>query len=99
MSTYSSPIPAEALVEAREQVLAGAAALAVRAGPHVVARLRRDDELVAERAQVVTQEPAERLLRRPVRRPVVVREVEVRNSEIAGSSSPLRPVRRYAMRS
>ena len=42
----------EALVEAREEVLARAA-VAVRAGPHVVAGLRRDDELVAERAQVL----------------------------------------------
>ena len=38
----------EALVEAREQVLARPP-LAVRAGPHVVAGLRRDDELVAVR--------------------------------------------------
>ena len=41
--------PREALVEACEQVLARSP-LAVRAGPHVVAGLRRDDDLVAIRA-------------------------------------------------
>ena len=42
----------EALVEAREQVLARSP-FAVRARPHVVAGLRRDDELVAVVPQVV----------------------------------------------
>ena len=73
--------PLEALVEAREQVLARAP-LAVRAGPHVVARLRRDDELVAVRREVVAEQAAEVLLRGAVRRPVVVREVEVRDAEV-----------------
>ena len=73
--------PREALVEAREQVLARAP-LAVRPGPHVVAGLRRDDELVAVRPQVVREDPAEVLLGRAGRRPVVVREVEVRDAEI-----------------
>ena len=75
------PHARERLVERREQVLARAP-LAVRAGPHVVAGLRRDHELVAVRAEVVAQHPAERLLGRAVRRPVVVRQVEVRDAEV-----------------
>src|SRR5581483_9424439 len=46
------------------------------------ARLRRDDELVAVRAEVAAHELAERPLRRAVRRAVVVREVEVRDPEV-----------------
>ena len=42
------PHPAEALVEARQEVLARSP-LAVGAGPHVVAGLRRDDDLVPVR--------------------------------------------------
>ena len=71
----------EALVEAREQVLAGAP-FAVGTGPHVVAGFRRDDELVAIRTQILVHERSEVLLGRAVRRPVVVGEVEVRDPEI-----------------
>ena len=73
--------PREALVEAREEVLARAV-VAIRSGPHVVAGLRRDDELVPEGAQVLLDEHAEVLLRRAVRRPVVVRQVEVGDPEV-----------------
>src|SRR5256884_3546946 len=41
----------QALVEAREQVLAGAP-LAVRARPHEISGLRRDDQLVAGARQI-----------------------------------------------
>jgi hypothetical protein len=75
------PHAAEALVEAREQVLARPP-LPVRPRPHVVARFRRDDELVAVRTEIVTQELAERLLGRTVRRAVVVREIEVRDPQV-----------------
>ena len=71
----------EALVEAREQVLA-AAEVAVGAGPHVVAGLGRDHELVAEGREVLLQQGAERLLGGAVGRAVVVGEVEVRDAEI-----------------
>ena len=71
----------QARVEAREEVLAGAP-LPVRARPHVVARLARDDQLVAKRGEVLLEQPSEVLLGRAVRRPVVVREVEVRDAEI-----------------
>ena len=73
--------PLETLIEAREHVLPRAP-LPVRARPHVVAGLRRDDELVAVRLQVSSQKSPEVLLRRAVRRPVVVREVEVRDAEV-----------------
>ena len=85
------PEPREALVEAREQVLARAP-VAVRARPHVVAGLRRDDQLVAVGPEVVAQQPAEVLLRRAVRRAVVVREVEVRDAEVEGAAHD-RPAR------
>src|SRR3977135_2261466 len=45
----------EALIEARQEVLARAP-LAVRAGPHVVAGLRGDDELVAPRPDVLRED-------------------------------------------
>ncbi len=75
----------EALVEAGEEVLARAA-VTVGAGPHVVAGFRGDDELVAERLQVVAQESAEVLFRGAVRRPVVVGQVEVGHSEVEGAT-------------
>ncbi len=71
----------QALVEARQQVLARAE-IAVRAGPHVVPRLGRDHELVAEGREILLQEHPERLLGGSVGRPVVVREVEVRDAEV-----------------
>src|SRR6185436_268328 len=49
---------------------------------HVVSRLRRDDELVTIGAEVLRVDPAEALLGRPVRRPVVVRQVEVRHATV-----------------
>ena len=75
----------EALVEAREQVLA-AAEVAVGAGPHVVAGLRRDHELVAEGREILLQQGAERLLGGAVGRAVVVGEVEVRDAEVEGAA-------------
>ena len=78
------PEPAEALVEAGQQVLARAA-VAVRPRPHVPAGLGRDDQLVAERREVAAQEAAEVLLGRAVRRPVVVGQVEVGDAEVEGA--------------
>ena len=75
------PHALQALVEAREQVLARAP-LAVRARPHVVAGLGGDDQLVAVGHEVLAVQPAEVDLGRSVRRPVVVREVEVRDAEV-----------------
>src|SRR5580693_6621135 len=49
--------PAQRLVQAGQQVLAGAP-FAVRAGPHVVAGLGRDDQLVAVGPEVLPHDPA-----------------------------------------
>src|SRR4029077_15242620 len=65
------PHPPEALVEACQQVLARAP-FAVRAPPHVVARLRRYDELVSVWREIKPEDVTEPLLRRAVGRPVVV---------------------------
>ena len=75
------PHPTEALVEAGEQIFA-AAPFPVRAGPHVVAGLGRDDQFVAIGAEIAPQHLAEEFLGRPRRRPVVVGEVEVGDAEI-----------------
>src|SRR5262249_17203924 len=85
------PHPLERLVERREEVLPGPP-VAVRAGPHVVAGLRRDDELIAVRTEILPDDRAERLLRGAVRRPVVVGEVEVGDAEIEGAAED-RPAR------
>ena len=71
----------QALVEARQQVLARAP-VAVRSRPHVVAGFGGYDELIAVGPEVVGEDPAEGRLGRPVRRPVVVAEVEVGDPEV-----------------
>ena len=71
----------EALIEARQQVLARAP-VPVGPGPHVVAGLAGDDQLVAVGAQVVAHDQPERALRGPVGRAVVVGEVEVRDPAV-----------------
>ena len=91
------PHPLQRLVEAREHVLARAP-LAVRAGPHVVAGLRRDHELVAVGPEVLAEEAAEVGLRRAVRRPVVVREVEVQDPEVEARAGGSRGSSRAAGR-
>ncbi len=77
---------AEALIEAREQVLPRATALPVRPRPHVPAGFRRDDQLVPMPVEVLSEQPAEVDLGAPVRRPVVVGEVEVRDPEVEGGA-------------
>src|SRR4051794_5333377 len=74
----------EALVEAREDVLARAP-FPVGAGPHVVARLGRDDQLVAPRAQVLGQQAPEVDLGRAVGGAVVVGQVEVGDPQVEGA--------------
>ena len=83
--------PLQALVETRQQVLSRAPD-AVRPRPHVVAGLRRDHQLVAAPGQVRAEDAAEVLLGRAVRRPVVVRQVEVGDPEIEGPADD-RPLR------
>ena len=69
--------PRQRLVERGEDVLPRAAALAVRAGPHVPAGLGGDDQLVAVGREVVLEVAPEVLLGATVGRAVVVGEVEV----------------------
>ena len=71
----------QALVEARGEVLARAP-LAVRTGPHVVAGLGRDDQLVAVGLEVLGEDAAEVRFSRAVGRAVVVREVDVGDAEV-----------------
>src|SRR5206468_8983292 len=52
------------------------------AGPHVVTGLGRDDQLVAKWAEIGAHPAPEILLRGAVRRPVIIREVEMRDAEI-----------------
>ena len=77
--------PRQRLVQRRKQVLAGAP-LSVRSGPHVVAGLGRDHQLVAVRPQVVGEHPSEVDLGRPVRWAVVVGEIEMGDPDIEGAS-------------
>jgi hypothetical protein len=76
----------QALVEARQNVFATAASLAVGAGPHVPAGLRRDDELVPVGHEILFEDLAEVGLGAAERRAVVVGEVEVRDAEIEGGA-------------
>ena len=76
----------EGLVQRRDQVLAGAP-LAVRAGPHVVAGLGGDDDLVAVGREVVGQDAAEVGLGAAGRRAVVVGQVEVGDAEVEGAAA------------
>ncbi len=75
----------EALVEAGEQVLARAE-VAIGTGPHVPAGFRRDHQLIAViPRKSVAEDATEIRLGAPVRRPVVVRKVEVRDAEVERS--------------
>ena len=77
--------PLQRLVERGAQVLARAE-VAVGARPHVPAGLGADDQLVAQAAEVLAQDPPEVGLRRAVRRAVVVRLVEVGDAEVEGAA-------------
>ena len=71
----------EALVEARVQIFA-AAPVAVRARPHIIACFRRDDELVAVRTEIFAEQPSKILFSAAIGRPVIVREVEIRDAVV-----------------
>ena len=74
---------AQALVERGHEVFT-TAPVAVGAGPHVVACLRRDEELVAIGSEVLVHESTQRLLGRAVDGAVVVGEVEVGDAVVEG---------------
>src|SRR5438067_367514 len=76
--------PPETLIEAGEEILAGAP-LAIRPGPHEIASLRGDDQLVAIRLQVAGEDRPEVLLSRAGGWAVVVGEGEVGDAEVEGA--------------
>ena len=75
--------PFEAGIQAAEHVLPRAA-VAVGSGPHVVARLGGDDQLIAIGKQVTVQNLAGIGFRCPVRRSVVVGQIKVGHPEVEG---------------
>jgi hypothetical protein len=75
--------PAQALVQAGQQVFA-AAAIAMRVGTHHIAGLGADDQLVAQAGQLVAQHASQQGLGGPRRRTVVVGQVEVDHPPVDG---------------
>ena len=73
----------EALVQACHQVLSGAP-VAVWPQPHVIACLRRDEEFIAIRTEVVFHQAPQGLFCRTVGRAVVVGEIEVCDAVVEG---------------
>ena len=81
--------PLQRLVDARHQILT-ATPFAIRAGPHIITRLRGYEQLIAVRPEIFVHQPPESLLRTPVRVAVVIGEVEMGNAVvkcIAGDSA------------
>ena len=75
------PHPGQRGVQRGQQVLARTP-VAVRTGPHVVAGLGGDHQLVAVRPEVLGEHPAEVGLRGSVGRAVVVGQVEMGDAEV-----------------
>ncbi len=78
------PHALERLVQAGDQIFAASADVAIGAGPHVPARLGRNDQFVAIGGEVSCHDSAEILLGRAVGRPVIVRQVEMGDAAIEG---------------
>ncbi|MCY1233054.1 hypothetical protein D9M72_455720 [compost metagenome] len=76
----------QALVAGSDHVLA-AAPFAVRTGPHVIAGLGRDDQLVAQMGEIRAHDFAEGGLGRARRRAVIVGEVEMGDAEVEGGAA------------
>ncbi len=72
----------QALIKRRQHVFPRSAALAVRPRPHVPARLRRNQQFIAIRTEIVLEHSPEIGLGAAVRRAVVVRQIEVCDAEI-----------------
>ena len=78
----------QALVEAGNQVFA-AAVIAVRAGPHIVARFGADDHFVAVRLHIARENATEICFRRAGGRAVVVGDVKMCNAVVKGGKTHL----------
>src|SRR5438874_8572514 len=77
--------PAKALIEAGQQIFSGAPD-AVRPGPHVVAGLAGDHQLVAVPGQIRLQNASEVFFGGAVRRAIVVRQVEMSDAQVEGAA-------------
>ena len=75
------PHSSQALVEAGNEVFSRSP-FSVRSGPHQVARLRRDDQLVAVRSKVLPEDLAEVFFGGSGRRAVIVRQIEMGDAEV-----------------
>ena len=73
----------QTLVERGHQILA-AAPIAIRAGPHVIAGFRRDEQFVAIGPEVLVHQSSHRLLGRTIDRTIVVSQVEMRDAVVEG---------------
>ncbi|OPZ49786.1 MAG: hypothetical protein BWY91_02983 [bacterium ADurb.BinA028] len=80
------PHPLQRLIQRGQEVFAGAAALPVGPGPHVVAGFGRQDQLVPVGPQIAPEDRAKVALGAAVGRPVVVGQVEVRDTQVEGSA-------------
>ena len=79
MSTYSSPMRRKLSSSDASRYLREPP-IAVGPGPHIPSGLGGDQQLIAVIAKILAQNLAEVFLGRPVRRPIVVRQVEVRHA-------------------
>ena len=75
------PQPVQALVQAGQKVFSRPV-ITVRPGPHVVAGLAGDDQLVAMGVKIRLQDATKVRLGRAVRRAVVVGQVEVGDTAV-----------------
>ena len=80
--------PLQALIRARDQVLS-AAEVAVGAGPHVIARLGRDDQLIPVRPPVAVHMDTEIGLCFSIGRTVVVGKIKMGDPRVKGCSQDL----------
>lgn len=69
------------LVQAGKHMLAGTP-VPVRSGPHQVPCLGSDDKLVTETGQILHENAAKAFFRRAGRRPVIVRQVKIRDAGV-----------------
>ncbi len=75
----------ERLVQAGDEVFARAE-IAVRTGPHAVAGLGGDDQLVTVGAEILFEQQAERILGGAGHGTVVVGQVEVSDAQVEGAA-------------
>ncbi|MNZ79073.1 hypothetical protein D3C78_976670 [compost metagenome] len=77
--------PFQALIQTGDEIFFRAP-FSIRAWPHVVPCFGRDDDFVAVRQQIILQNFTEGFLGGTGRRPIVVRQIKVCNTQIKGSS-------------